>query len=93
MDNEELLGDVVASIVEKTLMNAGLSKYSQVRDILADKNITFGDCYKNPEVLNFALKHTFSNSYQTIIEEIRNEIGGLADDDKNLALFFHKLSK
>lgn len=92
MYNEELLGDVVASIVEKTLMNMGINTYTEVRNILADQNLSFSDCYRNPSALNFALKQAFSDMHLSVIEKIRDEFGGLANDDKNLAAFLHKLS-
>ncbi|MDE1830585.1 MAG: hypothetical protein KGI25_09700 [Thaumarchaeota archaeon] len=92
MDNKELLGDVVASIVEKTLMNLGINRYTQVRDILADSNLSFSDCYQNPDALKFALGQVFANRHLAVVEEIRSEIGGLADDDESLAGFLQKLS-
>lgn len=91
MDNEQLIGDVVASIVEKVLMNIGLETCNKVSQILTDHNLTFSDCYQNPDVLNFALKEMFGNAYMVIVEKIRIELSSL--DDNRLVVFVQKLSK
>lgn len=91
MDNEQLLGDVVASIVEKVLMNTGLTTYNKVGEILTDHNLMFSDCYRNPDVLNFALKELFGDTYMVTVEKIKSELTGLEDD--KLAKFIQKLSE
>ena len=94
MGNEkELLDDVVASVVEKILMNLGISLYTMVSEILDGHGTTFSECYQKPEALSIALKQVFSDRHSLVVEEIRNELGGLADDDKNLAMFLSRLSR
>ncbi|MGH2612788.1 MAG: hypothetical protein ACRDFB_07035 [Rhabdochlamydiaceae bacterium] len=93
MDKEQLLKDVVASIVEKVLMNTGLAVYTKVSDILEAHHLKFSDCYQNPDVLNFALKELFDDAYLTVVEKIKTELTGLEDDNQNLAMFIQKLSE
>lgn len=86
------MADVVASIVEKVLMNIGLGAYARVRDALHANNIAFLDCYQNPLVLKSALEQVFNHDYVPVVERIKNEFGSLADDDHNLANFIQKLN-
>lgn len=92
-DSEKLLGDVIAVIVEKVLMEMGIVRYTRVGDILSDHNLTFSDCYQNPDVLNFALKEVFENGYLAVVEKIKTELGGLEDNSQNLAKFVQKISE
>ncbi|SMH70461.1 hypothetical protein [Candidatus Nitrosotalea okcheonensis] len=93
MDSDEMLGDVVASIVEKILMNIGFDAHAKISNILEAHNLNFSDCYKNPDVLNFALKEVFDHDYISIVEKIRKEFGGIVDDDQRLVKFMQKLSE
>ncbi|MDE1763646.1 MAG: hypothetical protein KGH88_05320 [Thaumarchaeota archaeon] len=93
MDDEQLLDDVVSSIVEKILMNIGMTTYVKVKEIMEAHNLKFSDCYRNPDVLNFALKELFGNAYLIVVEKIKSELGGLVDDDRRLSMFVQKLSK
>lgn len=93
VDSEKLIGDVVSSIVEKVLMNIGITTYTKVGEILADHNLTFSDCYEKPEILNFALKELFGNSYLVIVDKIKIELGELEDDNHGLAMFVQKISE
>ncbi len=92
-DKERLLGDVVASIVEKVLMKIGMKTHHGVSNILTAHSLTFSDCYQHPDILNFALKELFDNEYMTVVEKIKTELVGLADDDHKLAKFIQKLSE
>ncbi|MGI0088299.1 MAG: hypothetical protein ACREBI_10160 [Nitrosotalea sp.] len=93
MDNDELLGDVVASVVEKVLMNVGLATHAKVIDILDAFDLIFSDCYRNPDVLNFALKEVFDNDHLTVVEKIKIGLSGLEDYNPKLVAFIQKLGK
>ena len=54
--------------------------------------MVFSDCYRKPDVLNFALKEIFGNVYLSTVEKIRNELMGL-DDDKKIKAFFELISE
>jgi len=93
VDDEHINADVVASIVEKILMNIGMTAYAKVSEILTEYNITFTDCYRKPDILNFAIKEVFDNEYLSVVEKIRTEFGKLEDENHNLAKFLQKLSE
>ena len=93
MDDEQVRADVVASIVEKVLMNMGLITYDKISEILESHNVKFSDCYQHPDVLNFALKELFEDAYLVVVEKIRTEFGTLVNDDHNLFVFMQKLSE
>ena len=44
--------------------------------------MTFSDCYRKPDVLNFALKEVFDGKYLAPVEKIKNELTGLEEDNK-----------
>lgn len=92
-DNEELIANIVSSIVEKILLDIGMTTYTKVNETLANHNLTFSDCYQNPDVLNFALKELSGNVHLVIVEKIRAEFGKLEDDNHELAIFLQKLSE
>lgn len=85
-ESERLTSDVIAVIVEKVLMNMGVTSHSKVAQILADHSLTFSDCYRNPAVLNFALKEAFGASYMPVVDKIGRELEGF-DERQNLAGF------
>lgn len=60
-------------------------------EILGDYNMTFSDCYRKPDVLNFALKEIFGNAYLSTVKKIKNELMGL-DDDKKIKAFIALVS-
>lgn len=82
MSNDRLIGDVVGVIVEKVLMEIGVTTHNKMVEILGEYNMTFSDCYRKPDVLNFALKEIFGNAYLCPVEKIRNELLGLDTDDR-----------
>ena len=82
MSNDRLIGDVVGVIVEKVLMEIGVTAHNKMIEILGDYNMTFSDCYRKPDVLNFALKEIFGNAYLGPVGKIRNELMGLDDDNR-----------
>jgi len=90
--NENLIGDVVGVIVEKVLMEIGIQSHAKVAEILGAHNMMFSDCYRNPDVLNFALKELYGDSYLVLVEKIRNELTGFENHEK-LDLFIQKISE
>ena len=76
------MGNVVGVIIEKVLMEIGVTTHNKMVEILGNYNMTFSDCYRKPDVLNFALKEIFGNAYLGPVEKIRNELMGLDDDNR-----------
>lgn len=93
MDNEELLRDVIASVIETVLMRIGATVHARVSDMLEVHSLKFSDCYQNPDVLNFALKEVLGYGYLEAVEKIKIEFGRLEYDDQNLARFLQKLGR
>lgn len=60
-------------------MEIGVTTHSKIAEILADHNMTFSDCYQNPDVLKFALKELFGDKYLVTVEKIKNELTGLQE--------------
>ena len=69
----------MGSIIEKVLMEIGVTTHNKIAEMLADHNTTFSDCYQNPDVLNFALKELFGDTYLVTVEKIKNELTGLQE--------------
>ena len=92
VNSDKLIGDVVGVIIEKVLMEIGVTTHNKMAEILGDYNMTFSDCYRKPDVLNFALKEIFGNVYLSTVEKIRNELMGL-DDDKKIKAFIELISE
>lgn len=86
------MGDVIASIVEKVLMNTGIALYSQVRDGLATHGLTFSDSYHNPDVLVSVLAQVFGDRYSGVAQKIRDDLRAVEDDNHRLANFIQKIS-
>jgi len=83
VNSDRLIGDVVGVIIEKILMENSVISHSKMVEILGNYNMTFSDCYKKPNILNYALKNIFGNAYLSIAEKIRNElIIGLGEDHR-----------
>ena len=82
VSTDKLIGDVVGVIIEKVLMDISVTMHSKMIGILGDYNMTFSDCYRKPDVLNFALKEIFGNAYMAPVEKMRNELMGLDEDEK-----------
>lgn len=91
--SEELIADVVSSVIEKVLVKIGPATYATVSKILADYNLSFSGCYQNPDVFNFALKKLSDDAYLSVVEKIKGELVGLVDDDRHLAAFVQKLGE
>ena len=87
------MGDAVASVVERVLMNISITVHHRVGEILHAHNLTFSDCYQNPAVLNLALKELFENEYIAVVEKIKAELVCLEDNSQRLATFIEKLSE
>ncbi|MHB8601591.1 MAG: hypothetical protein ACYC6W_08305 [Nitrosotalea sp.] len=81
-DNEKLIANAVGVIIEKVLMEFGVNSHSKIAEILGAHHMTFSDCYKKPDVLNFALKQVFDGQYLSPVKKIKNELIGLEEDSK-----------
>lgn len=81
-DSEKLIANAVGVIIEKVLMEFGVSNHSKIAEILGAHHMTFSDCYKKPDVLNFALKQVFDSQYLSPVKKIKNELTGLEEDHK-----------
>ena len=73
-DTDKVIGDAVGSIIEKVLMEIGVTTHNKIAEIVTDHNMTFSDCYQNPDVLNFALKELFGDAYLVTVAKIKNEL-------------------
>jgi hypothetical protein len=82
VDNEKLIANAVGVIIEKVLMEFGVSNHSKIADILGTHHMTFSDCYRKPDVLNFALKQVFDGKYLDPVMKIKSELTGLEGDHK-----------
>ncbi|MDE1867743.1 MAG: hypothetical protein KGI08_08570 [Thaumarchaeota archaeon] len=83
---------MVASIIEKTLMEVGILAYTQVSETLAKHNLTFSDCYKKPEVLNLALKELQNDTHRIIANKIRKELHEF-DNNQRVVKFMQAISE
>ena len=92
MGDDKLIGDVVGVVIEKVLMNIGVTMHSKTAEILGDYNMTFSDCYRKPDVLNFTLKEVFGDAYLIPVEKIKNELIGL-DEDSKIKTFIELISE
>lgn len=91
-DNEKLVANAVGVIIEKVLMEFGVSNHTKIAQILGDHNMTFSDCYRKPNVLNLALKQVFDDEYLHPVKKIKNELMGLEEDHK-IESFIELISK
>lgn len=92
INSDRLIGDVVGVIIEKVLMEISVTAHNKMAEILGNYNMTFSDCYKKPDVLNYALKEIFGNEYLSAVEKIRNELMGL-DEDHRINEFIELVSE
>ena len=86
------LKNAVGSVVEQVLLSLGSKNYDKITKMLAEKNITFENCYDRPEVLNFALKQLFGKAYTIPVDKIKHELRRY-ENEKDLDAFFTILSK
>ena len=91
VNSDRLIGDVVGVVIEKVLMEMGVTTHKKMAEILGNYNMTFSDCHKKPTIINFALKQIFGNAYLDTVEKIRNELVGL-DDDRKIKAFITLIS-
>lgn len=92
VNSDGLIGDVVGVVIEKVLMEIGVTTHQKMTELLGHHNMTFSGCYRQPDVLNSALKEIFGNAYLCPVEKIRNELMGL-DDDKKIKAFIELISE
>lgn len=91
VNSDRLIGDVVGVIIEKVLMEIGVTAHNKMAEILGNYNMTFSDCYKKPTIINYALKQIFGDAYLQPVEKIRHELMGL-DDDRKIKAFIAIIS-
>ena len=82
--DDELFKNFMAASVEKTLLDIGIPAHQKVCDILEAHDMTFRDCISRPDVLNFALKDLYGNSYVVLVEAIRKKMADFQDEKKVL---------
>ena len=90
--SERLIADVVGVVIEKILMEISVTDHNKMVEILGNYNMTFSDCYKKPDVLNYALKEIFGNGYLSAVQKIRNELMGV-DEDHRIDVFIALVSE
>lgn len=91
-DSEKLVANAVGVILEKVLMEFGVSNHTKIAQILGDHNMTFSDCYRKPNVLNLALKQVFDGEYLHHVQKIKTELMSLEEDHK-IESFIELISK
>lgn len=82
LDTNESFEEKLASSIEKVLLGVDSKAYFMVSDILDAHNMTFADCHTRPDVLNFALRHLYGDSYVVLVEKIRKELDDFYDKKK-----------
>jgi len=75
------------SSIEVVLMSMGNTKYMMVAAKLNAYNLTMRDSYKDLEHLKIVLKEVYSIEYNYIINEIKLQLGDLANE-QDIAEFF-----
>ena len=76
LDKEQLRKALVSLSVEKTLLKIGEPVCDKVvKQLSKEYNCYLPDCYKHPEYLNKVLKKIFGDSYISIVEVIKKELG------------------
>ena len=79
LSSEKLFRDTVAIVIEKVLLQVGKQAYETVHAVLEAHNMTFRDCYSRPDVLNFALKELYGDSYMVLVNKIKEELHDIQD--------------
>ena len=79
---DESFKDLVAYAVEKTLLDIGNQAHQIARDVLEAHDMTFRDCGSRPDVLNFALKDLYGNSYVVLVDMIQKKMLNYQDQKK-----------
>ena len=92
VSSERLIADVVGVVIEKILMEISVTAHSKMVKILGNCNMTFSDCYRQPDVFNHALKEIFGNDYLSAVQKIRNELMGV-DEDHRIDVFIALVSE
>lgn len=89
-NNSRLLKDLVASSVEKILVNNDVKVHELIRDeIYRRHRSNFTSCYEHPEYLGSILKEYFGNNAETIVESISKDL----HDNYDVQIFLNKLIK
>ncbi len=76
LDKDQLRKALVGLSVEKVLLDLGKPVYDKVvNQLYKDYKCYLPDCYEYPEYLNLVLKKIFGESYHTIADAIKIELG------------------
>jgi len=76
MGTENAKKALLTFTVESTLLKMGKSEYEKVVSKLeSEYNCYIPDCHENPEFLKRVLQDIYGNAYDTILDEIRTELG------------------
>ncbi len=89
--NEKLFKDLIASAVEKTLLDIDTQAHQIASDVLEAHDMTFRDCNSRPDVLNFALKDLYGSSYVVLVDAIRKKMRDF-QDQKMVSQFIEAIS-
>ena len=75
--NNDLNKNLVASIVESTLFQAGNPVWEIVDLKLKEHGLTFENCLEHPSHLRDILQQNFASSYREIVKKIMDRFDGL----------------
>jgi len=79
----------IMSCIETVLMRGKNTNYILITTKLNSLyNCTISDCYENPEYLRTVLKDVYKEDYHSIIDDIKLELGQLAEIEEEKAKFF-----
>lgn len=71
--------DLLSFCIEIVLLRMGVPEYEKVVSKLKkDYNCSITDCDRNPEFLKRVLQDIFGNAHQTIIDDIKKQLGDAA---------------
>jgi hypothetical protein len=92
-EKDQLRKALVSLAVERVLLDIGDPVYEKViKQLSKDYNCYLPDCYEHPEYLNKVLKKIFGNSYVTIVEAIKKELGDQMIE-KHIEIFISTISE
>lgn len=73
----------LVSCIELVLMKRGNIEYNLVvAKLAAHYESTVRDCYRRPDHLQAVLRDVYGNNYDSVIDEIKSQMGELAEVDE-----------
>ncbi len=83
LDHYDTMKPLTTIVIEKTLLDIGVSVYDKLVDRLYEKyHCYIHDCYEKPEYLMDVLKELYGTSHKVIIYSIENELKEFTHDKK-----------